>query len=60
MIAEPKTLKLIEQIEDETDGHLSVRRHRRLTELRQIIAAGGTLTTVERVEVSEMWDRYVK
>ena len=38
MIAEPKTLALIDQI----------------------IAAGGTLTTAERIEVSELWDRYVK
>ena len=59
MIAEPKTLKLIEQIEDETDGHLNACVRRRLAELRRIIVAGGTLTTAERVEISELWDRYV-
>ena len=60
MIAEPKTLKLIEQIEGETGGHLSAHVARRLADLRQLIAAGGTLTTAERAEVSELWNRYVR
>ena len=60
MIAEPKTLALIDQIIDETGGRLRAQVARRLAELRQIIAAGGTLTTAERIEVSELWDRFVK
>lgn len=59
-VMERKTLELIEQIEDETDGRLPPPTAHRLGYLRGIAVAGGSLTTAERVEVSELWDRYVK
>lgn len=60
MTSERKTMELIDQIEDETGGRISEAHMRRLAELRHLITAGASLTTAERIEVSELWDRYVK
>lgn len=59
MIAERKTLELIDQIDDETDGRMPAHHAQRLAEMRQLIVAGGTLTTTERAEVSDLWNRYI-
>ncbi len=59
-IVERKTLELIEQIEDETAGWLPESTAQRLAGLRQIIVAGAPLTTMERIEVSELWDKHVR
>lgn len=60
MIAEPKTLALIDQIDHETGNDLSTHVVQRLADLRHLIAAGATLTTTERAEVAELWHRYAR
>lgn len=59
MIPERKTLDMIDQIDHVVGDELSAHVARRLAELRHLIVAGGTLTTTERAEVSDLWNRYI-
>ena len=58
MTPDRQTLELIDQLGDVAG--VSEAHDRRLAALRQLIVAGGTLTTYERAEVSELWNRYVR
>ena len=58
MTPDRQTLELIDQLGDVAG--LSEAHDRRLAALHQLIVAGGTLTTYERAEVVELWNRYVR
>lgn len=60
MTHDRKTLEQIDQITDKAADRLSDYAAQRLADLRHVLVAGGMLTTVERIEVSEMWDKHVK
>lgn len=58
MIHDRKTLEMIDEITDEAGERLSEYATQRLADLRHVLAAGGSLTTCERLEVHDLWARY--
>lgn len=54
------TLEQIDQIMEMAGERLSEYATQRLSDLRLILIAGGTLTTYELSEISELWARYVR